>query len=209
MSDSLFLPFYVGGYAAAMVLATWLAMRRRDRLSLWSRDYRRFLLVPWKVVTFAIAAVGMTVIAPYTGDPTWDFIDATFMSLLTFVSAPWAVGTLYRWLRGGEPASHAYVALCLWLFSASWSYDLYIWWRDGSYPITWSANLFASSVLYVAAGLLWNLERQPARGVVFAFMATPWPAPASEKAAFRSVLLHALPFMLLAAACVGYFFQAD
>jgi hypothetical protein len=50
------------------------------------------------------------------------------------------------------------VALCLWLFSASWSYDLYLLLRDGSYPVTWLANLFASSLLYLSAGLFWNLH---------------------------------------------------
>jgi hypothetical protein len=34
----------------------------------------------------------------------------------------------------------------------------YLWMRDGHYPVTWWANLLASSVLYLCAGLFWNLD---------------------------------------------------
>jgi hypothetical protein len=57
------------------------------------------------------------------------------------------------------------MAACLWLFSASWSYDLYRFARDGQYPATWSENLLASSILYALAGLLWNLEWATERGM--------------------------------------------
>ncbi|MBI4608682.1 MAG: hypothetical protein HY726_06730 [Candidatus Rokubacteria bacterium] len=43
-----------------------------------------------RAVTFAVAAMGLSLIAPYTGDPR-DYVDAAFMSVLAFSSAPWAV----------------------------------------------------------------------------------------------------------------------
>jgi len=46
--------------------------------------------------------------------------------------------------RGSTPTS-----LCVWLFSASWFYDLYIVLRDGSYSPYWLPNLFLSSILYI------------------------------------------------------------
>jgi hypothetical protein len=58
------------------------------------------LFQDWKIVTFIISAIGLTVIAPYTGDPTWDYVDAAFMSILTYTTAPWVVGTIYLTLRG-------------------------------------------------------------------------------------------------------------
>ena len=102
-------------------------------------------------------------IAPYTGDPTWDYFDALMMSVLTFTTAPWAVGTLYRALRRKADVAQAYVALCALLFSASWCYDIYLVFRDGIYPATWRANFAASSILYLLAGMLWSLEWRPAR----------------------------------------------
>lgn len=201
---TLALTIYVGGYLLACAMAAVVAFRDRGSISLFSAGYRKFMAVPWKMASFATAASGMTWIAPYTGDPTWDYFDAALMSLLTFASAPWAIGTLYLFLRRKASAAHAYVALCCWLFSASWCYDLYLLLRDGQYPITWLPNIFASSVLYVAAGLMWNLAWRPSRGVFLAFMEDGWPQAAAQ-ANFIRILGYAMPFMILAAACIAYF----
>ena len=54
-------------------------------------------------------------------------------------------------------------------FQLEWgSYDFYILARDRFYPRSWWSNLIASSVLYVAGGMFWNLEHREGRGVVFA-----------------------------------------
>jgi hypothetical protein len=57
------------------------------------RAYWRFVARPWNLATFAGAMAGLVLVAPYTGDLTWDYVDAVFMSVLTFASAPWLVGT--------------------------------------------------------------------------------------------------------------------
>ena len=166
--------------------------------------YWRFLAEPWKLITFALAASGTILVAPYTGDPTWDYVDAFFMCVLAFATAPWAVGVLYLVSRRDLPLKQDYVAACLWMFSASWSYDLYILLRDGFYPPTWWPNIFLSSLLYACAGLLWNLEWRPGRGVIFAFMREGWPSPAGHSR-FTKIVWIALPFMLIAAMAILYF----
>ncbi|MBF0495689.1 MAG: hypothetical protein HQK58_03805 [Deltaproteobacteria bacterium] len=167
-------------------------------------EYRRFMFVPWKLTTFAVATIGFTFIAPYTGDPTWDHIDGFFMSTLTFLSAPWVVGTLYLTIRRRLPLRDLYVALCLWMFSASWSYDLYLVLRDGHYPETWLSNLCASSVIYFAAGLLWNLDWRINRGVTFSFLESDWPS-VPPTVTFARLFWYALPFMLIVTAAILYF----
>ena len=176
----------------------------RKTLALCRPEYRRFLLRPWKVTTFLIATFGFAVVAPYTGDPTWDYVDAVFMGVLTFLTAPWVVGSLYQAVHRQVSTRQVFVAVCLWMFSASWSYDVYIWVRYGYYPPTWLANIGASSCLYAAAGLLWNLERHPSRGVIFAFMQRDWPYSA-ERSGFASVCGFALPFMLFATIAILFF----
>ncbi|MDP2795420.1 MAG: hypothetical protein Q8O25_15295 [Sulfurisoma sp.] len=197
-------PFFVGylvfWIAASIAAAAMLAMRPRH-FSLLTAGYRRFLAQPWKLGTFAVAATGMTVIAPWTGDPTWDYFDAFLMSALTFATAPWATGIFYRTAKGRETAAAIYVALCLMLFSASWCYDLYLLLRDGVYPLTWWANLKASSILYLLAGMLWNLEWRPGHGVSFAFMEPDWPHGASAALSWRLFWVM-LPFMLLTTALI-------
>jgi len=196
---------YVALWAVACVAAMVICVRQRQAFAWSHRAYWQYLLTPWKGLTFLVAACGITVIAPYTGDPTWDYFDALFMSIFTFLSAPWAVGALYKSLRGNLGLGQAYVALCFWMFSASWSYDLYLLIRDGVYPITWYSNIYASSVLYVSAGLLWNLEWAKEKGVVFGFMQEDWPAQPTENA-LSKVIWYALPFMALAAFLIVYFF---
>jgi len=187
---------YVLGWTAACLVAVVLYAREPRAHAITREAYWRFLLAPWKVATFLVAAAGITGIAPYTGDPTWDYVDAAFMALFAFTTAPWAVGTIYQGLRGRRPTRHVFVAACVALFSASWSYDLYLWLRDGWYPVTWWANLFASSVLYACAGLFWSLEWQPGQGLGFAFTDPGWPATAAPSP-FRRVFWPALVFMAL------------
>jgi hypothetical protein len=93
----------------------------------------------------------------------------------------------------------------LWMFSASWSYDLYILIRDGSYPTTWLPNIFASSALYILAGLLWNLEYRQGRGTIFSFMEADWPSPVNN-VVFPKILWFALPIMALVTALILGFF---
>ena len=189
-----FFILYMAVWGLASLLALYLMARYRGSLELFRPPYWRFLFQDWKVLSFLIAATGLIVIAPYTGDPTWDYVDAFFMSVLAFTTAPWAVGTLYLSACRRVSWAHTYIAICIWLFSASWSYDLYLVIRDGAYPNTWLANMFASSVLYVSAGLLWSLDWREDQGVVFGFTRPNWPERGS---AFDRIFWFAVPLMLL------------
>lgn len=198
---STFFSVYIALWASACLVAIVLYVKDRSSYALSHANYWRFLFQRWKVITFLVATTGMTVIAPYTGDPTWDYFDALFMSFLTFFTAPWAMGALYKAAKKELPLRQAFVAVCIWMFSASWSYDLYILIRDGDYPITWLPNIFASSVLYISGGLLWNLDWRIGKGVFFPFMEDDWPMPSSQPV-FKRLFWFALPFMILAAAMI-------
>lgn len=189
--------------AGSVVLA--MCIRRPSDFSIFSLAYGRALVVPWKIVTFSIALIAMVWLGPRSGDPTWDATDASFMSLFTYLSAPWSLGTFVRLVRRRTGLAQACVALWLWMFSASWSYDLYVWLRDGSYPPSWSANIVASSLLYALAGTLWSLEWSPAHGPSLSFLHEPWPRETPPRDSFR-VLLAALPVVVLVAALMLGFF---
>lgn len=196
--------FYTLSWSIVCLTVIFLMFRHRSVLELFQPRYWRFLLRDWKIASFLFAASGLIVIAPYTGDHTWDYFDASFMSILTFATAPWAVGILYLFIRGKVMAVKAFIAICIWMFSASWSYDLYIMLRDGIYPETWLPNIFASSVLYASAGLLWNLEWKKSRGVIFGFMEPNWPE-VTDNPVFPKIVWFALPFMVLVSALIATF----
>jgi len=202
---SKFFYLYISFWATACLLAIALYILKRESFTYICKGYWRFLLKPWKVVTFIIATAGLTLIAPYTGDPTWDYTDALFMSLLTYLTAPWAIGVIYKFIKRELPFKYAYVAFCTWMFSASWSYDLYLLIRDGYYPVTWFSNIFASSALYVLAGLLWNLDWREGRGIIFSFMLDAWPS-SSTHIVFQKVLFFAFPVMALVTFLILFFF---
>ena len=195
---------YIAFWATACVVALALFLARRERHVISRRQYWQFLTEPWKVATFVTGAALITLLAPYTGDPTWDHYDGFFMSVFCYTTAPWVVGVLYRAARREARADEIYVAVCAWLFSVSWSYDIYQLWRFGFYPITWLSNLFASSIIYLCAGLFWNLEYVPGRGVIFSFMRAGWPSRASASS-FWKVSIWAAVFAIPAVAAILVF----
>ena len=179
-------------------------VRERRSFEILKRHYFRFLFVPWKIATFLVAGAVMTLAAPYSGDYTWDYIDAGAMSIMTFLTAPWTTGVLYRFIKGKESSKKAFVALCVAMFSFSWFYDGYILLRDGFYPHTWFHNIILSSMLYFLAGLLWSLEPAEKKMFAFAFERDGWPE-AHPDTGFRKIFLASLPFLLVGAFIVGVF----
>jgi len=198
MEIDFFHKVYISLWSTASLIAIILCFKSRYSIVLFRKIYWEYLLIKWKISTFLIALSAFVLLAPYTGDPTWDYIDASFMSILTFLTAPWSLGILYKSYLKKINWKQTYIAFCFMLFSASWSYDLYLLFRDGYYPITWHANLFASSVIYISAGLFWNLEYIEGRGVVFGFMEDKWPM-ISQTENFNKILIYAIPFMLIVA----------
>ncbi len=196
-----FFAFYIATWSLACVLAWLLFVTNQAGYSLASPSYLSFLLQPWKMLTFTLAFLGIVFLAPYAGVPSWDYVNAGLLAALTFVTAPWVLGTLYKAIRGWASLEQEYVAFCLWMFSTSWSYDAYLLLRDGSYPSTWLINAGTSSVLYASAGLFWNLDYREGRGVTFAFLEPEWFAPSSFQD-FQKAFWYALPLMLLVTAAL-------
>jgi hypothetical protein len=201
-----FVRVYLPAWASACLFAIGLAAQRPAAFTILRRDYWRWLLRPWKLVTFAAALAIMVGIAPYSGDPTWDRVDGGAQSVLTFTTAPWAVGVLYRALRGIGPARQPreiYGAACAWLFSASWFYDGWLLYRDHVYPTGWALNLGASSALYVLGGVLWNVSARQGERVGLAFTDPAWPRV--DDGGFRRVAWLALAVMVAAVVLLAPF----
>ncbi len=158
------------------------------------KGYCDFLAVPWKIATFFISSSILMGVVPYVHDRSWDYLDSFFMSVLTFVTSPWAIAIIFRSFKYKLPALHLVCAVCCMLFSASWSYDLYNYLKYGYYPPSWSSNLCLSTFLYLAAGLFWNLTYDNRSGVRFSFTLDHWPS-SSSKIPLNSLILSAIPFL--------------
>jgi hypothetical protein len=184
----MFFKVYIACWASACLIALVLFLRAPSTFRIAQRRYWHFITQPWKLASFLVSGGIITFIAPYTGDPTWDRVDGLFMSVFCYASAPWAVAVIYEFARRKATVTELYVAVIAWLFTASWSYDIYLVWRDGDYPLTWAPNIVASSLIYICAGLFWNLEWVAGRGVIFSFMRENWPSRPAVFAPWRLLL---------------------
>src|SRR4051794_23931504 len=144
-------------------------------------NYWRWLLVPWKLATAGIATMVLVAAGPLSGDPDWDPFLALLMSALTFASAPWVVGTVWR-------RRQLFAAAVFWLASTMAVFEVYWFARRGVWPEAPLANLAASTVLYAAGGLLWNLEWRFDQGIVFAFRQRAWPRVRAQPSFWRLAL---------------------
>jgi hypothetical protein len=195
---------YTAAWVSCCLLAALILVWDRKRLRPEWREYLRFLCVPWKLWVFAPAFLFVTIAGRYTNDETWDFVTGSGMSLLTFLTAPWSIGLIYQVLAGRRPLRYLVVAIALLLFSSSWFYDAYLFWRDGVYTPRWAGNLILSPFIYLAAGLLWNLEAKDRHDFRdpwdfrLSFVRADWPhRPADTR--FAPLILVSIPLILTAA----------
>ena len=118
------LKVYLMLWLSALMLSLFVVFCNRKVCTLVQKSYWKFLFERWKLFTFAVATLTITLAAPYSGDPTWDIPDSIIISIFTYYFAPWSVAVLYRNLRSWKFTSDLWVALCV-FFIPCWTYDLY------------------------------------------------------------------------------------
>jgi len=193
----MFFHVYIILWVSFCLLALGILLKDQKQLRAEWRDYFHFLCVPWKLAIFVPAFLFVTFAGRFTNDETWDVVTGAGMSILTFITAPWSMGIFYQVLKGKRPPRYMIVSIALCLFSCSWFYDGYLYWRDGHYTPRWQGNLILSPVVYLAAGQLWNLEAWKGRFVRLSFFRPDWPKPPLDQR-FGPILFASIPFVLIA-----------
>jgi hypothetical protein len=200
---SSFFVIYLTCWISFCIIALCILCIERKRLARELRIYFGFLCMPWKLWIFAPAFLFVSFAGPYTNDETWDFVTGSGMSILTYITAPWSVGLIYQVAVGKRPLRYLVVAIALLLFSSSWFYDAYLVWRDQAYTHRWAGNLMLSPIIYVAAGLLWNLEAKPQMSFSdrfdwrFSFVRSDWPIRPSNTQ-FMPLIKAMIPLIFIA-----------
>jgi hypothetical protein len=103
-------------------------------------------------ISFVLGTLVLCGLSLLAGDPAWDIPLSIIMATATYLTAPYAVST---WLARRVTAR----SVVYWLGSTAATFDIYQIARTGSWHPDWTvANLAASTVLYVCAGLVWTLD---------------------------------------------------
>jgi hypothetical protein len=198
-----FVKYLVMWVSFCLVAVSILVWDRKRLLPEW-REYLRFLSVPWKLWLFVPALLFVSFAGRYTNDESWDLVTGSGMAILTFLTAPWSIGLIYQVLVGRRSSRYLIVAIALLLFSSSWFYDAYLLWRDGVYTARWAGNLMLSPFIYLAAGLLWNLEAKDSGDFRddgefrLSFVRANWPRRPLDTR-FGPLVLVSIPFIVIAA----------
>ena len=125
------------------------------------RDYLRLLLVPWKVVSFAIGMAAFVIGALWFAVPTWDVGVSIWMSILCFALAPLAISLAvvgHRKHAGLRRAAYLIASAALIYFVGSGSYEIYHLVIFDQHPPTYWPNLFFSVPVAIIAGILWRYD---------------------------------------------------
>ncbi len=194
---TLFLVKYTVGWISFCLIALVLLIKDARFLASEWQKYWSFLTVPWKLFVFVPAILFVTFAGRFTNDETWDMISGGGMSILTFLTAAWSVGIVYKVLHGERNWTFLVIAIALGLFSSSWFYDGYLLLRDGAYTHRWLGNLMLLPIIYLSAGLLLNLEAKQ-HGFSFSFLRSDWPSPPLNTS-FLPLVLVSIPLILVAA----------
>ncbi len=91
-----FLTVYIITWMMTTLLMGVLVFLHRLTLTYFSRKYWRHLGQLWKIISFLMAMILLSAISIIANDPTWDIPESIIMVTLTFLTAPWAVGIIYR-----------------------------------------------------------------------------------------------------------------
>jgi len=201
---SLFLKAYFIYWITATIIAVFVISKNRKRIPLFSKDYWKFITKKWKLLSFITALISIIAVAPFSTDPTWDYFDSVFIPVLVYINAPWTIGIIYKFFKKKADIELLYSAFCVSMFSICWSYDLYIFFRDGQYPASWMVNIIGSSVPYIIAGLYWNLDYRKERGIIYAYTENDWPNPKAQ-AHFKKVFIYAGAYIFVIVYMVSLF----
>lgn len=200
--SDIFMYYYFTAWLIILIIAVLVSIKNRSVHEIFNRNYWQFLFELWKVFTFVFATACITIVAPYSGDPTWDYGDSIIISILTYIFAPWTVGVIYRAFKFKQFNSKLFAAV-VFFFIPCWAYDAYIFIKDGYYPITWFTNVIISSGIVLTAGLYWNLCWSKEKGTDFAFRLDVWPQ--RSESSVKKMLIPMLILMFPVVYAAGWF----
>ncbi len=151
------LKIYLVCYSLLSLICGILIIRNRQRYNFLTRDYMQFIFTKPRIIIYIFGSLALILPVPQLNYHSWDYPIAVFQPILAYLTAPWAVTVFYKMIKGTARFSEAYVALCMMLFTGSWSVEIYLLFRDGYYMPDWLPNIPVGIFCYVIMGIIWNI----------------------------------------------------
>lgn len=198
---------YISIWSILTLIWFLLLIKNRKEIILFKRDYFSFLFKGWKIILFLVALISLSYISTLGYDPSWDIPMTIIMSFLTFYTSPFVVGTIYRYLKWiNKNKIELYISFILLFFSSAWFYDMYamiilLWY----YPPMAFSNLWLSPFFYLFAWIMWNLDYNKEKWVVFSYTEKEWIYFKWDKDIFNKIFIYILPIIIFMVFIFWYF----
>ena len=151
------LEIYLVVYSLLSLICIVLIIRNRRSYNFLTKEYMRFIFTLPRFIIYILGSLALILPVPYLNYHSWDYPIAVFQPIFAYLTAPWAVTVFYKMVKGTARFSEAYMALCMMLFTGSWSVEIYLLFRDGYYMPDWLSNIPVGIVCYVTMGIIWNI----------------------------------------------------
>lgn len=155
---SMWMSIYVILYSTLMFVALVIIFWKRKDFHFLTKDYFRFLLTKERFLIYSIGTLSLLIPAHFLEIHSWDYSIAIFQPILAYLFAPWSVEVLCKFEKSQASFSETYTAVCLMLFTGSWSVELYLLWRDAYYMPDWLVNIPIGITCFIIIGSLLNVE---------------------------------------------------
>ena len=160
-SLSIWMKLYILFYSLLTSISFIIIVLKRKEFGFLTGDYFKFLFTRERISIYAIGTIALIIPAHFMELHSWDYSIAVFQPILAFLSAPWAVEVFCQFEQKKAKAIEVFTALCLMMFTGSWSVEIYLLLRDGYYMPDWLINIPIGIVCYLIMGTLWNVEWKP------------------------------------------------
>lgn len=165
---------------------------------LFLKKYFQFIFIKWKLISFILATVLISSVSKFAHDPTWDIGVSVLMSILTYLTSPFAVKSIYDGIITKKITQSLVVSFIFIYLSSVGSYDFYNYVLYGFIPESNIENVFISVPIYLLAGIFWNLETGN-NGKILSLKNKDWPSGGKiliySKAWWLSIFLSGLVFL--------------
>ena len=149
---------YLATYLIICLACLFLVIKNRQKYNLFTKEYFRFIFTKERFLIYVLGTVILIIPIPFLKIHSWDYTIAIFQPILAYLTAPWAVEIFCKIEKGLAKVSESFVAICMMLFTGSWSVEIYLLYRDGYYMPDWLINIPIGIVCYTLIGLIWRIK---------------------------------------------------